>query len=87
MKSTPPLEELTDLDRGKGVIVDEMHGAFLGIAKQVVTKWIKEMSKEQVLHKLLFHPEKKVIASSQSSPLVENCPVAPSGGNEVSSRM
>ena len=48
VKNIPPLAELPLLDRGKGVVVDEMHGAFLGVAKVVLTIWLKEMTKETV---------------------------------------
>ena len=49
VKGIPPLVELPLLDRGKGVVVDEMHGAFLGVAKSILSIWIKEMSVDKVV--------------------------------------
>ena len=48
VKGTPPLSELVLLDRGKGVIVDEMHGGYLGVAKTVLGLWKKYLTSQEV---------------------------------------
>ena len=37
MKGDPPVSELSLLDRGKGVVIDEMHGGYLGVDKLVLS--------------------------------------------------
>lgn len=44
MKGYPPLKELSVFDRGKGLIVEEMHGGYLGVAKMLLQRWTKRFS-------------------------------------------
>ena len=48
MKGVPPVSELSLLDRGKGVVIDEMHGGYLGVAKLVLTNWKRSLSSVEV---------------------------------------
>ena len=48
MKGPSPISELSLLDVGKGLVVDEMHGGFIGIAKTILTIWKKSLTASQV---------------------------------------
>ncbi|GAU94976.1 hypothetical protein RvY_06670 [Ramazzottius varieornatus] len=48
VKGTPPVSELRVLDREKEVVVDEMHGGYLGVAKTILGLWRKTLTDNQV---------------------------------------
>ena len=42
------MSELALFDLGKGLIIDEMHGGYLGVAKMILLNWKKRLSPEEV---------------------------------------